>query len=149
MLIITVRVEKGNMLDRKPWREPCLCLLRVWVCLNKASLWSEFSISGFNWWRTRSFFSVLNYIFMLKMPSPHLQMDSWTMILSSLCHSWGNFKIFFLSILRYFVLIKSRHVFDYVKMNTVLEMTFSCSVMYPIPVIICSISVGNKGHHLS
>ena len=43
-------------------------------------------------------------------------------------------------------MIKSCHVFDYVKMNTVLEMIFLRSVIYPIPVIICNISVGNGGH---
>ena len=51
MNIISVRVEQGNMADRKPCWEPCLCLLRAWD----------------------SFFREFNYVFMLKMPSSPLQ----------------------------------------------------------------------------
>ena len=46
----------------------------TWVCLNKASLWSEFSIR-FNWWRTRSFFKELNFVFTFK-PTPPLDIRS-------------------------------------------------------------------------
>ena len=109
MNIISVGVEQGYMVDRKPCWEPCL--YRVWVFLNRVNLWSEFSIRS-NWWRTKSFFREFNYVFMFKMPSPPLQTDyyriSWTLcLISSLSHSWQNFKFFSLSFLSYFGLIIS------------------------------------------
>ena len=37
MNIISVSVEEGAMVDKKPCCEPCLCLLSSGVCLNKAN----------------------------------------------------------------------------------------------------------------
>ena len=72
------------------------------------------------------------------MPSPPLQMDIWTMldvlILSSLCHSWGNFKFFSLSFLRYFGLIISCIWLCKDELCSKDDF-FLCSDIYPISVI--------------
>ena len=60
-------------------------------------------------------------------------------ILSSLCHSWGNFKFFSLSFLRYFGLIISCICLSEDELSS--KDKFYNGI-YPIPVIIWNISVG-------
>ena len=83
------------------------------------------------------------------MPSWPLQMDSWTMlgilILSSLCHSWGNFKFFSLSFLRYFGLIISCIWLCKDELCSKDDF-FLCSDIYPISVIFVHTLVGNWDH---
>ena len=56
---------------------------------------------------------------------------SWTMcLISSLSHSWGNFKFFSLSFLRYFGLIIS-----FIWLIIYFIYFFLCSDIYPIPAI--------------
>ena len=104
--ISSVRGEKGNMMERKPCWKLCLCLLRVWICLNKANLWFEFSIRC-NWYGTRSFLGRLILYSCTKClahPSRWIVgLSVW--ILWSFCYSWGNSKFFSLSFLRFFGLI--------------------------------------------
>ena len=69
------------------------------------------------------------------------------LILSSLSHSWGNFKFFFISFLRYFGLIISCIWLckDELRFK---DNFFVCSDIYPIPAIFVIIYtlVGNWGH---
>ena len=130
-----------NLLEKKPCWKPCLWLDRVWVCLNKANSWLEFSIR-FNWWGTRFFLEGLimhSWSKCLAYPSRWIAWLSVSIILS-FCHSCGNFTFFSLSFLKFFGLIilsciwlcknefcskdEFFHVFDYVKMNSVLKMNF-------------------------
>ena len=61
-------------------------------------------------------------------------------ILSSLCHSWGNFKFFSLSFLRYFGLKSYIWLCKY-EFYSKYELFLYSDI--PIPVIICNTSVGN------
>ena len=112
----------------------CVYLGRVWVCLNKANLWSEITIR-FNWWRTRSFLeSLIMYSCSKRLAHP-FRWISWTMCLvSSLSHSRGNYKFFSLSFLRYFGLIISCILLCKDEICSKDDF-FLCSDIYPIPVI--------------
>ena len=81
-----------------------------------------------------------------KCPAHPFRWISWTMCLvSSLSHSWGNFKFFPISFLRCFRLIIS--CIRLCKDELCSKDDFLCSDIYPIPAIFVIYTlVGNWGH---
>ena len=78
MNIISVSVEQGAMVDKKACCEPCLCLLSSRVCLNKANPYLSSALDSVDGGKIH--FRQLDYVFMFKIPSPPLQMNSWNML---------------------------------------------------------------------
>ena len=77
------------------------------------------------------------------LPHPCRMLLLCASILSSLRHSWGNFKLFSLSLLIYFGLIISCIWLCKDELCSKDYFFCVCSDIYPIPVIICNNLVGN------
>ena len=80
----------------------------------------------------------LNYVFMSKVPSPPLQMDSWIKFFEASIYSsfWRRFKIPLPFLFEVFWVDNIMYIFDYVNMNSVLKMNFLLNIYpYSIPVI--------------
>ena len=123
---------------------------RVWVCLRLTldlnsvldsidrwqDLFKEYWDHSLVFQDSIKFLEELNYVFMSKKSSPHLQMDSWTKCLEAFIFLsfLRNFKI--LLPFHFVIFCNIMYIFDYVKMNSVLKMNFLLNIdPYPISVI--------------
>ena len=136
MNIISVRVKQGYMVDRKPCREPCLCRQLgsefVWI---KLTYDLNSALDSTDGGQDPFLESLIMYSCSKSQAHPSFRWISWIMCLVSyLSHSWGNFKFFSLSFLRYFGLIISCIWLCKDELCSKDDF-FLCSDIYPIPAI--------------